>query len=286
MVPDEEQRGFLRRAVGYTLTGDTGEEKLFFIHGGQAAGKSTFIEAVKTALGDYAATADFETFLRGREKSIRNDVARLAGRRMVLSLEVDEGRRLAEGLVKSLTGGDTVAARFLNKEFFEFRPEFKLWLVANHKPRASAGDGALWRRVLLVPFIVSLPEEERDPRVKRVLTQDLEVREAILAWAVQGALEWRARGLAVPGAVRDATAAYREECDELAGFFDDRCEFGPEFEVPSAHLREECDAWCKANGLHPPDARALAAALMARGCKAAKVGGKRGWRGVKLGRAV
>jgi putative DNA primase/helicase len=162
-----------------------------------------------------------------------------------------------------------VAARYLHQEFFEFKPAFKLWLVANHKPRASAGDGALWRRVLLVPFTVSLPEEERDPNVKRLLTQDPAVREAILAWAVRGAREWQERGL-----------------DELAAYLDDRCTFGPEFEVLSSYLRDDCDAWCKANGVRPPDARTLAAALTDRGCKAAKVGSRRGWRGVKLGGAA
>jgi len=282
MIPDAEQRDFLRRAAGYSLTGDTSEEKLFFIHGEQAAGKSTFTEAIKGTLGDYANTADFETFLRGREKSIRNDVARLAGRRMVLSLEVDEGRRLAEGLVKTLTGGDTVTARFLHQEFFEFRPAFKLWLVANHKPRANAGDGAMWRRVLLVTFPVSLPEAERDPEVKRLLTQDPAVREAILAWAVRGAREWSEHGLGVPGTVRQATAAYREECDELAGFFDDHCEFGPDLEVQTAELREKFDPWCKTNGVRIPDSRGFAAALSTRGCQATKVKGKRGWRGIGL----
>jgi len=140
----------------------------------------------------------------------------------------------------------------------------------------------MWRRVLLVPFSVSLPEEERNPNVKRLLTQDPGVREAILAWAVRGVREWQEQGLGVPGAVRQATAAYQEECDELAGFFDDHCVFGPDLEVQTAELREVFDPWCKSNGVRVPDSRGFAAALSARGCQATKVRGKRGWRGISL----
>ena len=153
---------FLQRAAGYSLTGDTSEEVLFFIHGPQAAGKSTFVEAIKTVLGGYATTADFEAFLSRREVGgPRNDIARLAGSRFVASIEVDEGKKLAEGLVKMLTGGDTVTARKLYQEAFEFRPTFKLWLAANHTPRVREDDEAMWRRILTVPFIHTVPKGQR-----------------------------------------------------------------------------------------------------------------------------
>ncbi|MGI8597500.1 MAG: DNA primase family protein, partial [Thermoleophilaceae bacterium] len=129
---DAELAAFLQRAAGYTLTGDTGEEVLFFAHGPTATGKSTLLEALGATLGEYAVTADFDTFLARRgDPGVRTDIARLAGARLVASLEVEDGKHLAEGLLKQLTGGDTVTARFLYSDAFEFAPAFKLWLAAN-----------------------------------------------------------------------------------------------------------------------------------------------------------
>src|SRR5262249_22007794 len=128
---DAALRDFLQRLVGYTLTGVPSEEIFLLVFGPLASGKSTFLEAVRATLGDYALTADFEMFLQRRgDPGIRNDLARLAGARMVASIEVAEGKRLAQGLVKQLTSGDTVTARFLYQEHFEFRPQFTLWLAA------------------------------------------------------------------------------------------------------------------------------------------------------------
>jgi putative DNA primase/helicase len=174
---DDELAGFLQRAVGYSMTGHTMEDRLFFAHGPTATSKSTLLEAVKSALGEYAMTADFETFLKRRgDGGIRNDIARLDGARLVLSIEVDEGKSLAEGLLKLLTGGDTVTARFLYHEAFEFQPAFKIWLAANARPRVSAADAAMWRRILQVPFTQVIPEAERDERVKLELRTNPEVR--------------------------------------------------------------------------------------------------------------
>jgi putative DNA primase/helicase len=201
---DAELATFLQRAVGYSLTGHTSEEVLFFPHGPTATGKSTKLEAIRAVLGEYAATADFETFLkRHGDAGVRNDIARLAGARLVVSIEVDDGKTLAEGLLKLLTGGDTVAARFLYQETFEFVPRFKLWLAANDRPRVNADDAAMWRRILQIPFVHVIPEAERDDRVKLLLRSVPDVQSAILAWAVHGCLEWQRRGLAVPQCVRD-----------------------------------------------------------------------------------
>lgn len=196
---DHDLAAFVQRLAGYTITGTTDEEVLGFVHGPGATGKTTTVESIKAALGDYASTADFETFLQRRgDAGIRNDIARLAGARMVVSVEVEDGKRLAEGLIKQLTGGDKIAARFLHREFFEFEPQFTLWLVANTRPRAHASDDALWRRIVQVPFTVVIPEPERDPELKRALRTDPAEQTAILAWLVQGCLEWQRRGLDVP----------------------------------------------------------------------------------------
>ena len=241
---------FLRRAVGSCLTGDTQDEKLFFIHGRSRTGKSTFLEAVKAMMGDYALTADFDTFVKrdrvdGRP---RDDIAQLQGRRLVISIEVDEGKRLAEGLVKTLTGGDTIRARELYKSGFEFKPEFKLWLAANHAPRVRDDDEAIWERILRIPFDKHFEKAERDPTVKKTLCDTAISGPAILAWAFGGCLEWMVAGLGVPPAVEAATLAYREEQDPLKEFLEDCCNLGPENWVASKLLREAYEAWGKGQG--------------------------------------
>jgi putative DNA primase/helicase len=212
---NEELIAFLQRAMGYSLTGSTGEQCLFFLHGSGANGKSTFLEILRALLGDYAVQADFATFLENRNDGPRNDIARLFGARVVTSSEVGEGKKVNESLVKSLTGTDRVAARFLYAEAFEFLPTFKLWLAANHKPVIRGTDTAIWRRIRLVPFTVEIPEGERDPELPNRLRAELP---GILAWAVQGCLLWLESGLGVPDQVRAATDAYRRESDILGAF--------------------------------------------------------------------
>lgn len=247
---DQTFMDFLQVAVGYTLTGDTKEEKMFFIYGPTASGKSTFLESLKSILGDYALTADFETFIkRGQVGGARNDVARMAGTRFVISIEVDEGKELAEGLVKMMTGGDTLSARFLYKESFEFVPRCKLWLAANHAPKVSDRDDAIWRRILRVPFIHTVPEDKRDPAVKATLRNPAISGPAILAWAVQGCIRWQSEGLIVPELVKASTEAYRTENDPLKDFFETECTFDSRLHCTVSGMRQRYDAWAKNNGL-------------------------------------
>lgn len=267
---DEEMIAFLQRSAGYTLSGFTDEEKFFLVHGPEASGKSTFLEMLKAVLGDYAQTADFETFVaRNQVGGARNDIARLAGARFVPSIEVDEGRRLAEGLVKTITGGDSICARFLYREAFEFRPQFKLWLACNHAPRISEGDGGMWRRILRVPFEHTVPESERDPKVKATLKNVDEAGPAILAWAVEGCLRWQMEGLNVPDGVTAATAQYRQEQDPLAEFLDDMCNVGDEdLFVPVTDLRKSYERWASDVGVkHTLGAKAFNERLESRGCR-------------------
>ncbi len=283
--PDPEERRFLQLAAGYSLTGDTREEKMFMPIGPPATGKSTFIETLKAAAGDYAVTADFETFIkRPPTGGPRNDVAALAGARAVVSIEVDEGRALAEGLVKLLTGGDTVTARRLYQEGFEFRPQFKLWLVANNAPRIRDDDAALWRRVLRIPFTVEIPEPERDPTLKTALRDPERAGPAVLAWAVQGCLAWQRDGLRPPAAIRQATAEYRADMDPLQDFLDERCELDGDGWVVTATLREAYERFCEANGDRPLQGKAFAARLLGRGFTRGKHGadGTRIWSGLWL----
>ncbi len=262
---DDELAAFLQRTAGYSLSGDTSEEKLFLVHGPEATGKSTFIEAIKATLGDFATTADFATFLRQRNDGPRNDIARLAGSRLVVSIEVEEGRKLAEGLVKSLTGGDTIACRFLYRESFEYLPAFKLWLVANHAPSVNADDGAIWRRIVRIPFERMVPVERRDPTVKLRLRDPAESGPAILAWAVKGFLDWQRDGLRIPTSVTQATADYRSGEDVLGHFIDDRCITHPNVSVEATQLYRVYKGWCDEAGEKPMTQTAFGRRLKDRG---------------------
>ena len=242
--------GFLQRAVGYCLTGLTSEKKLFFIHGPKDTGKSTFLEAVKAVFGDYGHTTSFETFLRrDHAGGVRNDIAQLCGARLVVSNEVEDGKRLAEGIVKTLTGGDTIRARFLYSEGFEFIPQFKLFLAANHAPRVDDRDAAIWRRILRIRFEHSIPEWQQDPKIKATLGDPKVAGPAILAWAVQGCLKWQTEGLEVPLSIRSATEAYRHENDPLREFLQDNCIVSEAATVPVKTLRKGYEDWCDENGV-------------------------------------
>lgn len=271
---------FLRRAVGYSLTGDTGEQCFFFDYGCGANGKTTLHETVKRLAGDYALQADFSTFLQKRNEGIPNDIARLDGARFVTSIEADAGRRLAEVVVKQLTGGDTIAARFLHREFFEFRPVCKLWFAANHKPVIRGTDNAIWRRVRLIPFDVTIPEPERDARLGEKLRAELP---GILAWAVRGCMEWQALGgLKPPPEVIAATAAYRVEMDTLSTFLDECCRLAPTASVKSADLWRAWQEWSRTNNEPAPARTDLADRLKERGCVAERKPNARLWRGIGL----
>lgn len=281
---DEDLLAFLARAFGYTLTGDTGEEVLFFPHGPAATGKSTVLEALKATLGDYAATADFETFLaRKGEAGTRSDIARLAGARLVIGTEVDDGKRLAEGLLKQVTGGDTVTARFMYQDYFEYRPQFKLWLAANHRPRVNAQDEAMWRRIIQIPFTHVVPPERRDPGLKRELTTDASARSAILTWAVRGCLAWQTHGLAVPAAVRDYTDEYRAENDPIAEWLTDHCRLDDDASTAAGDLRASYEQWAATNGDKTVGSKTFAETLRGHGCTNSRgAQGKRQWHGIAL----
>jgi putative DNA primase/helicase len=253
---------FLQRAVGYSLTGDVGEQVFFLLHGGGANGKSTFLESIKTMMGDYGAQADFGMFLSRRHESIPNDVARLAGARFVSALEAEAGKHLSESLVKSLTGGDTVAARFLYSEFFEYRPQFKLFLAANHKPVIKGTDLAIWRRIRLIPFAVTIPCEKQDKNLSAKLRSELP---GILTWAVHGCMAWREHGLDVPGEVTAATESYRSEMDILGSFLAESCVQRPTSTATAKQLYFAYVQWCEGNGEHPLGQRNFGMRLSERG---------------------
>ncbi len=204
---DDSLIQFIQRAVGYALTGDTQEQCLFLLHGTGANGKTTLLEAIRALMGDYARTADFATFLAKNHDAIRNDLAALKAARLVSASEVERGRRLNEPLVKQLTGGDRITARFLHAEFFEFAPQFKLFLAANHKPEIRGMDEGIWRRVRLIPFEVMIPTGQQDKSLGEKLLTELP---GILNWLIAGCLAWQRRWLQPPDRVVAATSSYRD----------------------------------------------------------------------------
>lgn len=283
-----ELGSYLQRAAGYMLTGSTAEEVFFLLLGPAASGKSTFVEALQAALGDYAMSASFDTFLERRDVgAARPDIARLRGARLVSACEASATRRLAEQIVKRLVGGDTIAARELYREEFEFKPVLKLLLAANESPRISDTDSAIWRRLRRIPFERVVPEAQRDPGVKATLTGDPDALSAILAWAVTGCLAWQRDGLGYPNAVRAKTAELRASFDPLGEFFAEHCIFNKQLYTPTRELRQAYERWAQADGAKPISNREWGERLMARGCRADRetIHGKRVrvWRGIALG---
>jgi putative DNA primase/helicase len=178
---------FLQRVIGYSLTGSTREQCLFILHGNGANGKSTFLKTISDMLGnDYVTNTPTQTLMVRRGESIPNDIAALKGARLVTAVEAEEGQKLAESLVKSMTGGDKMTARFMRGEFFSFEPEFKIFLATNHKPQISGTDKAIWRRIYLIPFEVTIPDKEKDPDFPDKLREELP---GILNWAIEGCLQ-------------------------------------------------------------------------------------------------
>lgn len=205
---DEELMSYIKRAAGYTLTGLNTEEVFFVISGPPASGKSTFLDGLLSALGGYATSAQADTFMYRRNKSVgKEEIARLAGHRLVSVSEIREGDYFSEALIKQFTGGDKVSARFLYQDTFEFVPKFKLWVGTNHDPGAQ--DDAMWRRIKKIPFPRTVPAHKRDYTLKAWAKNPLEGGSTILAWAVEGAREWLAEGINDPQKVRDEVNKYR-----------------------------------------------------------------------------
>jgi len=284
ILPDPDLVAFVQRAVGYSLTGSVREQVLFFLHGAGANGKSTFLATVQAVVGDYGLQSSTDLLTQGGDEH-PTAVADLLGRRFVATIETEDGARLAEALVKQLTGGDTIRARRMRKDYFEFQPTHKLWLAANHKPNIRGSDFAIWRRIRLIPFSVTITDEQRDPDLPGKLAAELP---GILRWAVDGARAWHADGLGTPAAVTAATAAYRHDEDHVGRFVDECLELQPgdggtarPWTLSAKALRELYEAWCAEAGDRPWSGKALGKVLGERGIERTKVRTSWWWVGVR-----
>jgi putative DNA primase/helicase len=281
VLPSPALRAFFKKLCGYAITGDVSEHILAVLYGTGANGKSTSLNALLEAAGDYGMQAAPD-LLVAKKGAHPTEVADLFGKRLVASIEVEDGRRLAESLVKQLTGGDKVRARRMRQDFWQFDPTHKVFMAVNHKPEVRGTDTAIWRRIRLIPFTETIPPGEQDKKLPEKLRGELS---GILAWAVEGCLEWQREGLQAPEEVRKATGQYRSEMDVTGAFLQDECEIGPNYREPFTTVYKRYEEWCEEGGERAETRRKFNARLKERGrfeARRSGPGGANEWHGLRL----
>jgi putative DNA primase/helicase len=280
--PDAAVRRYLRTVAGYTLTGQTGEQKLWFHYGRGANGKSTAFDIWAFASGDYSGTIGIETFLdqgiKKRGEQASPDLARLGGVRFLRASEPERGAKLNEALIKAATGGEPMAVRALHRGFFDLLPAFKLHIAGNYRPDIPGTDEGIWRRMKLVPWSQHRAEHERNEALGEALKAEAA---GVFRWMVEGVLDWLENGLVEPEAVTLATAEYREDSDPLARFLKMCVEADSSARVQSSHLHEVYAAWCKAAGESEWKPKGFAKAMKDKGFVSKQSNGIR-WLGIRL----
>ena len=217
---------FVQRFVGYSMTTSTKEQCMFILHGDGRNGKTVFIETIRKIFGDYVTSLPSTSLVRKPiENGIPNDIAGLKGARLVTTVETNENATLDESMIKKITGSDIIKARFLNKEFFEFMPTFKLIYASNHKPNIRGTDNGIWRRIRMIPFDFKITDENDDKCLQQKLDNELP---GILNWAIEGYKKWRESGLTKPPVIMETTEQYREEEDSLGQFIEEECDIDKE----------------------------------------------------------
>lgn len=246
---DKDLIEYMQRLIGYSLTGLISEQGMYFLVGGGSNGKSVFINTIKKMMGDYGVQTSSETFIKRKSDGANNDIARLNGSRFVSAVESEEGEKLQESLVKTITGGEPILARFLRQEFFEFLPEFKVFFTTNHKPVIGGIDDGIWRRVKIIPFNLSLKPHERDKKLEEKLSLEMP---GILNWAIEGCLKWQRSGLKEPYVVTKETGAYKEDMDILGPFLAETCYTdepkNEAIQIEAKELYQVYDRWCFGSG--------------------------------------
>lgn len=279
---DAELIGWLHRWCGYLLTGETSEQIFLFFFGLGANGKSVFAEAIRHVMGDYARTVASETLAETKRQAggASPDLADLIGCRLALSTETEDGSALAESFVKTITGGDSITTRKLYCEPVQFTPAFKLLMLGNHRPIIRGTDHGIWRRVRILPFTRTFTEQERDPHLLDKLKAEAP---HILAWMVQGCIEWQRRGLFdVPAAIANQTADYRAEQDVIGQWLADCTTASRYSETDTGALYDSYRIWAINSGLKPASNVSLGRRLKERGFVQRLTHGRRLWCGIAL----
>ena len=281
ILPAPEVQEFMQRFFGYAITGLTVEQSLVFQVGKGSNGKSTMNEAIKLVLGDYCATLPIGALLfsDGRTGGATPDIAKLAGIRVVFASEPEVGQRFSEGMIKDLTGSDTISARKLYKDPIEFKPEFTLIIAGNNRPAIRGTDDGIWRRFNVVPYGSVIARVNRDRKLPAKLNDECS---AILGWLVEGAKLWFESGLKTPQTVLAATNSYREENDTTSQFISEMMEADVSGWVATKELRPVYEIWCKENGFYPLGGKLFGQRLEAMGYGAKKLNGFRGRSGMRF----
>jgi len=264
VLPDPDVRGYLQRFVGVGLLGAVREQEFTIALGPGANGKGVFYGAVLHALGDYAHTAESDLFMttKANANAASPAVMALRGRRFVVCSETERDHRLAAALMKNLTGGDPITARGLHRDPVTFNPAHSVLMVTNWLPKVAGNDPAVWRRMRVIPFDVTIPESERDPALGERLRL---AADAVLSWAVAGWEDYQRRGMDAPEAVQTATADYRRRSDSIARFIDDRLLVNPHMWVAVAELWQAWESWAADDGAEPITKRDFSEELDKRG---------------------
>lgn len=264
---DADLVAFIRRLCGISAVGTVLEQILAFGHGSGANGKSTLVELLMNVLGrgesGYALAIPSNMLMIRKHDDHRAEFAQLAGARLVVCSELDDGQRFAEATIKQLTGRDSINARWMRGNPFTFTPSHTLWLIGNHKPTTSAGGPAFWRRIRLVPFTRTVPDNQQDPYLLEKLTDEAP---AVLAWIARGAADYfTLNGLRTPTSVRAATDAYAHDQDTVGRFIEDRCEIiGHGVRTRMTDLRTAYEKWCATESETPVSSKRLGMELRAR----------------------
>lgn len=261
-VGDADLIRFHQRSLGYSLTGNISEHALFFHYGTGRNGKSTLLGIVHRMLGTYATVLNAKLLTVRTQEDHPTELCDLDGARFVSTIELDDGKRMAEALVKSMTGGERIKARRMRADPYEFDPTFKLHLAANHKPEVRGVDEGIWSRIKLIPYTVTIPKNERDRKLPEKLWAEAS---GILNWLIRGCLEWQADGLAEPSSVAEATAEYRAEMDAIGDFIAESCVVLESARCVNNELYDKYKSWCEHSGVRCLSKQKFGAQMVKRG---------------------
>ena len=260
---DQELISFVQRLFGYCLIGKVTEQVIVILYGTGANGKSTLLRLIRALTGDYSYHCRPEVFVAKRNDSQGFELVPLAGARVVTASETTSGRRLDEALIKEMTGGEPINCAPKYGDFFTYQPVFKPLLATNHKPEIRGVDEGIWRRIMLLPFAVTIPKQKRDEKLPGKLEQELS---GILNWALAGLSAFLTQGLDPPEAVQAATAIYRTDQDVLGSWIDDNCDIGPEVSDEYSVLYRDYVSWCEKNKEEVVSKARFSSSLDERGC--------------------
>ena len=255
---DLEMVEFMQRLGGYSLTGSIKEQKLFFLHGGGSNGKSVFLDVLRAIAGSYAHNLPSEALMTSRNEGHPTMFASLHGKRMAISSEIEESAHWAESRIKSMTGDETLTARYMQKDFFTFRVTHKHIIAGNFKPRLKGDDFAMVRRMVLVPFAQRFEGANLDSNLPEKLKAEYP---GILQWFVEGSRKWAASGLAIPESVATASRDYMSENNDLDLWLADCCTRQNEAKSLSSDLYGSFSDWKEKQGEHAPSAKSFSQRL-------------------------